>query len=255
MKYITILGTDPSADLPYDSANPLANQEKLAHDLRRMLYQANTDSIVLAIGETSDYSTLDTSLDTFWGELDTFFDNLPLSPPEYTPEMEDRISRGLPAVPLPSFPDIVSGITSLAISGVAGGVPAIIGRIAFEAGFRLLAGWLEGKVFSGNEPNYSEMAGILQDIVTKLDNIVKRLDQTESDGLAAKLEGLRSAIDTRLKTSEDISLAQVLEDATIGRNASDERYALMWNVINRAIMVYLNNGSDIDDVVLEEMLG
>jgi hypothetical protein len=86
-----------------------------------------------------------------------------------------------------------------------------------------------------------------------LEEIVGRLDQTESDGLAAKLESLRSSIDTRLKTSEDIGLAQVVEDATIGRNASDERYALMWNVINRAIMVYLNNGHDIDDVLLEEI--
>lgn len=110
--------------------------------------------------ETDDYSAIDTATDTFLSDVQTWLADLPTAPPEGG-------NRGLPAVTVPSFGDIVSSIVSLSVAG-AGGVPAILLRVAFQVGVNVFASWLQGRVFSGSTPDYGELYDILSEISSRL---------------------------------------------------------------------------------------
>lgn len=139
-------------------------QERAAYQYCKTLENLDEQGFVMTQPETEDYTSLNSSL-TGWAEsFQTWLENMPDAP-------EDEVTpRGLPAVQDTTFPSIISQIVALAVTGAAGGVPAIIANVAIQVGLSVFEKWLAGKIYAGESGNFSDVAEALNNIYELLIN-------------------------------------------------------------------------------------
>jgi len=120
MKDITIVASDPTGESAYDSSNPMANQEKLAYDLRKNLRNMAEEGMQIQIAEGTDFSTFGANLQGAIDNYETRFDEL--------------LADGVSSV-VATIPDVLPIITAL-LSGGAEPVLAILLKGVLDAFLR-----------------------------------------------------------------------------------------------------------------------
>jgi hypothetical protein len=124
------------------------------------LHQAG---IEIQSAESDDYTSLQTSLSDWLTSFDAWLTAMPQDPAE-----PEEGSRAMPAEPAnTNFPALMTQIVTLAISGAAGGIPAIIINVVIQALLSVFEKWLSDQLFPGEADPLSEIAEAIKDLAYK----------------------------------------------------------------------------------------
>lgn len=133
MKEISIFTLGDPGTFSLTPSDPMYHTERLSHELSKMLYLMNVEGFSLSQAEESDLDSAETALSTWKSDLSTWFSAATSEGTRSVilgPDGKRIRKRGVPAVSEPSFP-ILSTILG-GLTGVIGGVPAIMSGIAIQ---------------------------------------------------------------------------------------------------------------------------
>lgn len=120
-------------------------------------YNLDAAEIAITQPESTDFTDLQTDVDTFRGSIKTWLADLP-----NIDDGSDPGTRGLPAVPGATWTSIIQKVVALAVGGAAGAVPAILLDLGIDVGLEIFSKWLAGKVYPGGDGSLHEMTKILR---------------------------------------------------------------------------------------------
>lgn len=189
---VTISASNPAGDLEYDSNNPTANQEKLAWEYRKILYDAGSAGVQIQIAQDTDVTDFHNNMSSYVTLFDTWIDNAVVAS-----------AAGDPIPENPAIPAIINAVPAL----LAGGWQALI-PILVNFMIDLAVRHIEGRL------NPSGASQDLQPLIDKLEETLK------FNGLAIaqyaqqtqqRVEELTDQLEEIITTSAGDPLGDVLE--------------------------------------------
>jgi ElaB/YqjD/DUF883 family membrane-anchored ribosome-binding protein len=217
MRQWTLVATDPSGDLPYDATNPMANQEKFMHDMRRNLYGMAGQSFEVLAAVESDVTSFHDSFVTFVNTFDTWIDSAVVAS-----------AQGSPIPDNPAIPSILASIPALLAGGWQALIPILV-NFMIDLAVRHIEGKLNpdgasqdmqaivDKLEETLKYNGLAIANYANQTQQRIENLSDQLEEiiTNSSGepLGDVLEKVESAVKTIL-TEHSINLYSDKEDIT-----------------------------------------
>lgn len=198
---------NPASDDKYDSNDPTKNQEKLAWEYRKILYDAGAAGIQIQVSQDTDFTGFHSDFASFVTNFDTWID-----------EAVVASASGLPVPQNPTIPAIISLVPALLAGGWAALIPIIV-NFAIDLCVRYIEGKLNpdggGDVAEAIEQHKEMLEAVLrnQADVGLSQALTEVLSNTEGDPLGDILDEVISAIRTIL-TEHSINLYSDKEDIT-----------------------------------------
>jgi hypothetical protein len=124
---------DPGTFDITDKNDPMYYVARLNHELSKNLYNLNTASAKLQQNTTADYGTLETTIDTYLGNVDTWLGSAVAA---------QAAGSEVPA--LPTFPDIFDSLA------LAAGIPPVLWFVA-KLGIQIGMSYLKKRFDSGTD--------------------------------------------------------------------------------------------------------
>jgi len=253
MRVIPVFSLGEPVAFNRDPSDPLYWLERLAYEQSKNLYNLQQDGFEFEQGESTDFDSVEESLDTYASSIDSWFASA-----------MQAASDGLPIPSAPSIPDIVGGVLPRLT-----GNPWIflLAKIAIHLLVKLLEKRLDPDT-SGSDlvrvlnelfrhsVSENPAGDIFQGIYEKLGEIdQKLLDDMAGNNLAQSVGLLESALRDLLSIEIEgdldtytFTISQILDSALIQTNDPDSRFSLLHLLARRAIEIILAEAGEIQQV-------
>jgi hypothetical protein len=214
------------------TTDPLYQLATLSLDIHKLLKNMSDAGMEVQQPEVSDVSTMTTDFANFANTFDSWIESAAIASTAGDP---------IPANPTPPA---LAGNLAVLLAGGWGAIIPVLVRMAVD----LIIRYIERRL--DPETEVDEVVKAINDLQADLG---ARLTAPGGEDLAQVLDDLHTTLEAASKTSENIRLTQVLEDAMIDRNAADERFAILWALARQALRILVTTHGDFDDVIYDDV--